>query len=60
MIAKSRTTKCYGGKSHGKHSYGQGGFGGQPTVSFHNISQEKWDAIFGKKEEKKEEKEVNG
>jgi hypothetical protein len=45
---KKKTTTAYGGRGSGKYSYGNGGFGGQPTVTFEKISQEKWDSIFKK------------
>lgn len=51
---KNPTVMSYGGKRNGKTSYGNLGFGGRPVVDYVKISQEKWDAIFGKKEEKKE------
>lgn len=50
---KKPTTKAYGGRKHGKYSYGNGGLG--PLWSgFTGISDERWDAIFGKKEDKEE------
>jgi hypothetical protein len=39
----------YGGRSNGKRVH-NGGFSGNPTVDYSNISQETWDSIFGKKE----------
>lgn len=38
----------YGGRNNGKKLF-NGGFNGNPTVTFENVSQERWDQIFGKK-----------
>jgi hypothetical protein len=45
----------YGNKKQ-KTSYGNGGFGSQPTVGYSHISDEAWEQAFGKKEEKEDDK----
>ena len=40
---------AYGKRRSGKHVVE--GFSGQPTVGFLDIDQEKWDKIFGKKDD---------
>jgi hypothetical protein len=52
---KKGTSLSYAGKKRGKTDYGVGGFGGQPRVSFESISQERWDSIFKKDVDGKEE-----
>lgn len=54
MSDKKSTTKAYGGRKHGKYSYGNGGLG-DLWVGGPRISDERWAEIFGKKEEKEEE-----
>lgn len=41
------TRKVYGGRTNGKKLM-NGGFGGQPTVDYSRISDERWAEIFGK------------
>lgn len=55
MSTKRSTTKDYGGRSHGKYTYGNGGFGNQPITKPYMVSQEEWDRIF-KKEENEDNK----
>lgn len=48
---KGKASRAYGGKKHGKYSYGALGFGGNITMDYTRVKQEDWDRIFGKKED---------
>jgi hypothetical protein len=46
------TTTSYGGRSRGKYSYGNGGLNDVHSEPY-KVTQERWDEIFGKKNDEK-------